>query len=709
MVNFSTIDPPPDVLAEVRERAFRAADIPMYIAAAGTPDQTIVWVNDAFVRRTGFAAEEIVGRAPGRLLAPDVNPQLIERFRAAVAGGLPWAETLQTVNADATPSWTRLSIAPVRTDEGPITHWVYVLIDVTDLEQRHRDQLAEVERERRERTSIGTISRISDILMELDDPSSLGDVAAVLRRSVVRWAAFYVEEADGLRPAGGDPVPVCRAGRRRGAVVEARSVGGDPAASAGPGDPVQELLDAVRTAPVDLGLTTADASTVSGWLAGQVRAATARLADVPVSVVVLPVQGRRGVLGLLVVVPAGGDDAAAIDSATMTVLELTTRRVGLAVDNARLYEREHAVAETLQRAMLPEQADVDGLDVWTYYAPSSAHAQVGGDWFDVLEIDTDVVGVVIGDVVGHDIEAAASMGQLRSVVRTYAFEVRTPGPVLERVDQLVAGMRIPRPASLVLTTLTRTGDTWRLAYSRAGHLPALLVRDGEVTELDGAAGRLIGISVGPRTTAEVSLVPGDVLVLYTDGLIERRDRELRSGLAALHEAAARVTATDAAGIGEDLLARLAESPEDDVAVVVVRIPDPAADGGLSHSPRSRRWRLASEPSAAGRARHAVVRTCQAWGLSCGPSAEIVVSELVANAVLHGWGHVILRLDDTDDGLRIEVEDANPAPPVTADGHRGRVGGFGMQIVERLADWGWRQAGTGKVVWAKIRAAEATDA
>ncbi|HEY5554150.1 MAG TPA: ATP-binding SpoIIE family protein phosphatase, partial [Cellulomonas sp.] len=544
----------------------------------------------------------------------------------------------------------------------------------------------------------------------LDDPSSLEEVAAVLHRSVVRWAGFYLDDDGGLRPADGNGTPAYRAGRRHDAVIEGGAVAGDvvPSPCTHATDQVQDLLDGVRTEPVDLDLTTAGEPTVSGWLAGEVGKAVGRLPDAPSRVVVLPVPGRRRVVGLLVVVPADGTDAAAIDGAAGTVLQLTARRVGLAVDNARLYEREHRVAETLQRSMLPEQADVDGLDVWTYYAPSSAHAQVGGDWFDVLEIDADVVGVVIGDVVGHDIEAAASMGQLRSVVRTYAFEVRTPGLVLERVDQLVAGMRIPRPAALVLTTLTRTDDSWRLAYSRAGHLPGLLVRDGHVTELDEAGGRLIGISVGVRTTSEVPLVPGDVLVLYTDGLIERRDRSLREGLAALREAAASVTATDAAGIGEDLLARLADSPEDDVAVVVVRVPDPAVDGAPSRSPRSRRWRLASEPAAAGRARHAVVRTCQAWDLSCGASAELVVSELVANAVLHGWGHVLLRLDDTDDGLRIEVEDANPVPPVTTDGHHGRVGGFGMQIVERLADWGWRPAGTGKVVWAKIRLGEDTD-
>jgi len=104
----------------------------------------------------------------------------------------------------------------------------------------------------------------------------------------------------------------------------------------------------------------------------------------------------------------------------------------------------------------------------------------------------------------------------------------------------------------------------------------------------------------------------------------------------------------------------------------------------------------------GRARHAVVRTCHAWEMPDASNAELVVSELVANAVLHGYGHVSLQLYDTGDGLRIEVEDGNPAPPVTTDGHPGRVGGFGMQIVERLADWGWRQSSRGKVVWAKVR-------
>ena len=357
----------------------------------------------------------------------------------------------------------------------------------------------------------------------------------------------------------------------------------------------------------------------------------------------------------------------------------------------------------VQTCALPisEQADVRDLDLWSYYAPSSSHAQVGGDWYDVLQVSPDVVVVVVGDVVGHDVEAAAAMGQLRSVVRSYAFESDEPGTVLERVDQLVAGLRIPRSASLVLAMLVRLADGWSLRYSRAGHLPPLLIRQGEARQLLGGAGAMVGFGGGRRTADEVALLPGDVLVLYTDGLIERRARKLQDGLAALTEIGSGVDSTDAAGVGEELLSRLADAPEDDIAVVVVRIPDPAADLAAGSAPRRRRWSMPSDPASIARARHAVLQTCAAWEIPGASSAELVVSELVGNAVMHGWGHVVLRLFDTGDGLRIEVEDSNPAPPVTTDGHPGRVGGFGMRIVERLADWGWRPSGDGKLVWARV--------
>lgn len=692
-------------LAELRDRALRVADIPCFIMELGRGSHRLVWVNDAFTRSTGFSLDDVAGRTPDVLYGEWTDQAEISRLHDLAEAGQPGSATVCGRRADDSRIWTRVSVSPVPSDDGgPARHSVVVLVDVTELVERDAAQAALVEQERTERTSLGLVAQISDLLMDLDDPHTLREIAGILERGdVVTWAGFYLNDG-GLSAADGIDVtaPPSGSGRRHGNVPPDDV----PAAFRDQPDQVQQLLDGALDVPVTLDLTGWHATTsASGWLAEHVRPLVAQIAPTLTEVLVLPVPGRRRVMGVLAVIPrdaSRGVSADALDESARTVLQLTVRRVGLAVDNVRLYEREHRLAETLQRSMLPEQAEIVGLDVWTYYAPNAEHAQVGGDWYDVLQISPDVVGVVIGDVVGHDVEAAAAMGQLRSVVRSYAYEVTSPGPVLERVDQLVAGMRIPRSAALVLTTLTRAGEGWHIEYSRAGHLPALLVRRGEVISLGEASGPLIGFGGRPRSTASADLEPGDVLIFYTDGLIERRDRALRDGVDALVEIASGITAIDSAGIGEELLSRLADSPEDDVAVVVVRVPDPEDDAAFSGSPRSRRWLLPSEPASIGRARHAVLRTCQAWSLPDGPSAELVVSELVANAVLHGWGHIALRLFDTGEGLRIEVEDSNPTPPVATDGHPGRIGGYGMQIVDRLADWGWRPARDGKLVWAKVR-------
>ena len=697
MVNSHASPLPDRALAEVRDRALKSTSVPMALLDATTTNLPVIWVNDAFERVTGYGVEEAQLRQAAVLADSALQPPDLLRLLDELRAGREIAHTIVLRRADGTQLACRVHLSPVRAgDDGPLTHWVAALQDLTEQLSHDAEQAAMVESERRERRSLGLIAQVSDLLMDVDDPHALREIATILRRAVVGWAAFYLNDG-GLRIADGIDAgrPPTGKGSRHGEGPAVRDVGPDA---------VQQLLDAETDRPVELALGGSyGLGSASAWLAEQAEAELgATDATEGRSVLVFPLPGRRRVLGVLVVHAHDGHGLRSLEPSVRTVLDLTARRVGLVIDNARLYDREHRLAETLQRAMLPEQAEVDGLDVWTYYAPNSENAQVGGDWYDVLQVSTDVVGVVIGDVVGHDVEAAASMGQLRSVVRSYIFDITTPGPVLERVDQLVAGMRVPRPAGLVLSTLTRSEDRWRLEYSRAGHLPALLVRAGHVTPLDAAGGPLIGFGGVPRSTGAVELDAGDVVVYYTDGLIERRDRGLRDGLAALSAVAAGVTARDAAGVGEELLSRLADHPEDDVAVVVVRVPSPLDTSARTRSPRRRRWSLPSEAASIGRARHAVVRTCQAWGIEDVANAELVVSELVANAVLHGFGHVSLQLYDTGDGLRIEVEDANPAPPVTTDGHPGRVGGFGMQIVERLADWGWRQSRGGKLVWAKVR-------
>jgi PAS domain S-box-containing protein len=692
-----------DLAPGVLERALRDIAVPIVLLDGTDPHLPVIWVNQAFEVTTGYDAASARQHQRDRVPPGARRPDALNAVRHAVRDNHGVAPTLSLRRADGSVYACRVHLSPVLAADGSTTHWVAALQDLTEQLSHDAEQAALVEAERRERRSLGLIAQVSDLLMDVDDRMTpLHEIASLLRHAIVGWAAFYVNDG-GLRPVDSIDANHLPSGKGRRHGTAARLVADAPEVDAGP-DAVQQLLDGVTERPIDLPLDGWFArSSASYWLADHVRAhALPALTGGPARAVVFPVSGRRRVLGLLVVLPRSGRGIDSLEQSARTVLELTARRVGLVIDNARLYDREHRLAETLQRAMLPQQADVDGLDVWTYYAPNSENVQVGGDWYDVLQIAPDVVGVVIGDVVGHDVEAAAAMGQLRSVVRSYAYDITTPGPVLERVDQLVAGMRIPRSAGLVLSTLTRSGTDWRLEYSRAGHLPVLHVRDGDVKALMDGGGPLIGFGGSGRSTETVDLAAGDVLVYYTDGLIERRDRGLREGIDALTDVVGGVTARDSAGIGEEILSKLADHPEDDVAVVVVRVPDPRDHLERGRSPRRRRWSLPSEPASIGRARHAVVRTCHAWDMPNAANAELVVSELVANAVLHGFGHVSLQLYDTGDGLRIEVEDGNPAPPIATDGHPGRVGGFGIKIVERLADWGWRPSARGKLVWAKVR-------
>lgn len=698
----------------LRNRAVIATDLSFTVSDPAQPGNPIVWANPAFERTTGYSEEETVGLNCRFLQGPDTDPAAVARLGDAVRERRADIVTLLNYRKDGTAFWNQVSVTPVLDADGGLVNFVGVQVDVTERvlvqEQRERALLAE----QRARAGLVLLDRVSEAVIELDATATMSRLADVLSDTVVPWAAVLqlARSVECVAAAGDGVEDLIGAGRRMGPAV----------ADLTSDDPLRAVLDGVLgEAVVDLG-TPRRTGTVTGWFAETV---TDRLSG---SYLTLPLAGRGDVIAVLLVGLHGAeveaDSPVPVGEDLHKLVRVVARRTGLSLENARLYAREHALAETLQRSMLPLQAGIPGLDVWAHYVPNVDHAQVGGDWYDVLPIGDEVAGVVVGDVVGHDVEAAATMGQLRSVVRSYAYEVEDPGSVLMRVDHLAAGMGMARMASLVLMTLRRRDDgQWDLSWSSAGHLPTLVcsprrasalqgapagdtqpVQGYTVRSLDSAQGTMIGLREGPRRSDTVRLRPGDVVVAYTDGLVERRSRPMAQGIEKLKGLLAGCTEIRADGVGAMLVAELGDSPEDDTAVVVLRVPVDVAElpSPRAEAPRQRRWQLPSDPASVGKARHATLRACAVWGVPQADLAEVVVSELVANAVLHGWGTVQLRLYDSSSGLRIEVEDANPEPPRLVPHRPLGEGGHGLHVVSEVARWGWSPTRSGKLVWAQLR-------
>ena len=258
------------------------------------------------------------------------------------------------------------------------------------------------------------------------------------------------------------------------------------------------------------------------------------------------------------------------------LLQLAADRAAVAIDHARLFEREHRIAETLQRSLLPDSLpQVPGIAVAGRYLPARAEARVGGDWYDAVALDGDRLAVSIGDVAGHGIQAAALMGRLRDSLRTSALEGSDAATATERVDRLFLSQNGQSDliATSIFMVVERGGS--RVDFASAGHPPPLVVRpDGSAAYLN--EGRSLPLGVGEngyrRQSAGATPVdPGSVILLYTDGLVERRDAGLDEGLARL-ERAARGASREPGAFCDDVIERMlgGEGPADDVAVVAIR-------------------------------------------------------------------------------------------------------------------------------------------
>jgi serine phosphatase RsbU (regulator of sigma subunit) len=303
------------------------------------------------------------------------------------------------------------------------------------------------------------------------------------------------------------------------------------------------------------------------------RAAFERLGGT--SVLTVPLVARRRTLGALALVMASADRRFSREDVELA--EDLAARAALAFDNVRLYQREHSVADTLQRSLLPELPDVLGIETAAHYVSASSAADVGGDFYDLLDLPDGSIGMVVGDVVGHDVAAAAAMGHLRGLLRACIWDAEDadPGTVLARVDRLVQGLRVAALATLVYARAVRPageGLPWQVHIANAGH-PAMLLRypNGSVRILTEVTGMLVGVDAWThRETVVLDVPPGATLIAYTDGLIERPGDDMDAGI---HRLCERIAAAPV-GAGPRELCDAAVSGavdhRDDVALLAVR-------------------------------------------------------------------------------------------------------------------------------------------
>ncbi|WP_329143811.1 SpoIIE family protein phosphatase [Streptomyces sp. NBC_01456] len=446
-----------------------------------------------------------------------------------------------------------------------------------------------------------------------------------------------------------------------------------------------------------------DLTAATDWIAQDAAHARHILAHGIHSLIAVPLLARGIALGIASFyrsqdpAPFGDDDRSLAQ-------ELATR-AAICIDNARRFTREHTMVLALQHSLLPQRfPEQSAVEVAHRYLP--AESGVGGDWFDVIPLSGTRVALVVGDVVGHGLHAAATMGRLRTAARNFAELDLPPDEVLTQLDNLVGrldrdeGTEDPAadsPGIIGATCLYAIYDPTSqvCVMARSGHPPPALVRpDGAVTFPDLPAGPPLGLGGLPFETAAFPLPEGSSLVLYTDGLLTDRHRDVDTALDRLRRA----------------LSHPARSPEDTCEAVVRTVVPPHPDDDIAllvartHALDPRRiatWDLPADPSLVSGIRAAVTRQLAAWGLEEAVFAtELLLSELVTNAIRYGTAPIQVRLLH-DRTLICEVSDASSTAPHLRHAASTDEGGRGLFLVAQLAQaWGTRYTVGGKVIWAE---------
>ncbi len=477
------------------------------------------------------------------------------------------------------------------------------------------------------------------------------------------------------------------------------------------GHPLQPVGDLIRFVVADTPMVAAlqrgkavlvpDLHTAQDWRAQDPEGARQALEYGIHSLITVPLRARGVVLGMVNFWRDAGNPR--FEDEDIAVAEELVARAAVAIDNARRFSREHALAVTLQRSLLPlDLPDQDVLEIASRYLP--ARSGVGGDWFDVIPLPGFRVALVVGDIVGHGLHAAVTMGRLRTAVLNFSSLDLAPDELLGHLDEMVTRLD-GQTATDSDDHAPLTGATCLYAIydpvagtctlSRAGHIaPAVVDARGTVTFPDVPLSPPLGVGGHPFEAGELRLAEGSRLVLFTDGLIEDHGRDVDEGLAVLRSTIGHAGQTPEDTCRALMETMLPEHPSDDVALLVAetRLLDPS---------RVATWDVPSEVRAVSEVRADVSRRLDAWGLQDSVfSTELILSELLTNAVRYGAPPVRVRLL-LGTTLVCEVSDGSNTSPRLRRAATTDEGGRGLFLVSQFAHrWGTRYAPQGKVIWAE---------
>jgi len=645
-------------------------------------DCRYVMVNDALEKIIGLPAKELIGRPIEGVLGPPLGARVAGNLRTAMSGGEPLVNQEfvgSTFAHGGEPRAFLTSYFRLTDETGKVIGAASLVTDVTE-QRRTREELVAAN------ARLALLSRVSAALAScLDEQDALSALAELVVPSfadhcvvdllddgdVRRVALVHSEGLAPEREAWVEPGrvvdypsdhPALIAMRSRRAVVEH----------------AEDTPDFRHVAPTP-------ESAEFGHRVGIRSAMTA------------PLVARGDVLGAVsFVTSASGRVLSATD---VEFGEELASRVAIALDNARLFAREQRIALTLQRSLLPERLpDTPALEAAAVYHPAAQDGSVGGDWYDVIALPCGRVGLVMGDVMGRGVPAAALMGQLRAAVRAYAAQDLPPGELLGHLDGLVRGLTDDTLVTCVYAVYDPVEEA--LCLANAGHVPPM-VRTPQGVQMLDVNGVVLGAGHGSYEQTEVPFPADAVLAVYTDGLVERRATDIDAGIARLLR-----LLREADGDLEDAAREIVESlgthnvDVDDVALMLVR---PRA----SHRPRIARYDVVPHAAKVRELRQFALSAVAEWGdidAEVADTVQLVVSEMVTNVIRHADGHeATVRVEHHGDRLVVAVVDPDPAPPRLGLFSPEDEDGRGLRLVDAVAErWGTRQlAAGGKVVWCEL--------